>query len=162
MRRLVAVLAVVSALSVVLVHTLGGRPGEVHPEHRPVLFGRTVDGRPFDPASLWGRPVVVTVWASWCDPCRHELATLAGLSRTLHGVRFVGVNLRDRRAAARSFLAESGATAYPHLSDADGGLASELGARRVPETFLLDARGLVAARTTDAVTRGWVEEHVQP
>ncbi|MEV4291441.1 TlpA disulfide reductase family protein [Nonomuraea bangladeshensis] len=168
MRRLsgVAVVAVVVPMLVaVLVHALGdGREGtSAAPERRrPDLAGRTLDGRPFTLADLRGSPVLVTVWASWCDPCREEFPLLVAAARDLRGVHVLGVDLRDAAGAARAFLAETGATSFPHLSDPDGRLALELGARGVPETFLLDRDGFVVDRLIGTLTPGWIEARVPP
>ncbi|MEV5556905.1 TlpA disulfide reductase family protein [Nonomuraea wenchangensis] len=161
----VAVVVAVPMLVAVLVHALGDdREGTwTAPERRrPDLSGHTLDGRPFTLAGLRGSPVLVTVWASWCDPCRQEFPLLVAAARDLRGVRVIGVDLRDAAGAARAFLTETGATSFPHLSDPDGRLALELGARGVPETFLLDRDGFVVDRLIGTLTPGWIEAHVPP
>ncbi|MEV4477366.1 redoxin domain-containing protein [Nonomuraea sp. NPDC049504] len=164
MRRLLAVTITVPILVAVLVHALGDDPGtRPAPERRkPDLSGHTLDGRPFTPSDLRGAPVLVSVWASWCDPCRQEFPLLVAAARDLRGVHVLGVDLRDTASAARAFLKETGATSFPHLSDPDGRLALELGARGVPETFLLDRDGFIIDRMIGALTPGWIEAHVPP
>ncbi|MEU4511107.1 TlpA disulfide reductase family protein [Nonomuraea wenchangensis] len=167
MRRLsvVAVAVVVPMLVIVLAHALGDgreRTWSAPERRRPDLSGQTLDGRPFTLDSMRGTPVLVTVWASWCDPCRQEFPLLVAAARDLRGVRVLGVDLRDAAGAARAFLAETGATSFPHLSDPDGRLALELGARGVPETFLLDRDGFVVDRLIGTLTPGWIEAHVPP
>ncbi|KAB8197410.1 redoxin domain-containing protein [Nonomuraea phyllanthi] len=167
MRRPLMTLAALMAVPVllaVLVHALGpgGRTDAVPERRRPDLSGRTLDGRAFALGELRGHPVLVSVWASWCDPCRAEFPLLAGAARELDGVRFLGVDLRDAPGAARAFLAETGAASFPHLADPDGRLALELGARGVPETFLLDRQGFIVDRRIGALTQDWIEGHVVP
>jgi cytochrome c biogenesis protein CcmG/thiol:disulfide interchange protein DsbE len=167
MRRLVVPLGAgvaVLVLVVVLVHALGRDSGRHAPfeRRRPELSGRTLEGRMFTPAEVRGSPVLVSVWASWCDPCREEFPLLVSASRELPGLRFVGIDLRDAAGAARAFLAETGAASFPHLSDPDGRLALELGARGVPETFLLDRHGFIVDRRIGPLTADWIEGHVLP
>jgi thiol-disulfide isomerase/thioredoxin len=120
----------------------------------PVLSGAQVDGRPFDLASTRGSVTVVNFWASWCGPCRAETPNLESVSKqtAASGVRFVGVNVKDSKAAAASFLRAKGVT-YPSLYDDDGSLAAAWPiAVGLPSTVVLDRQGRIAARFTAAVS----------
>lgn len=139
---------------------LAGQPVmEVSPAQRgaPVeLGGTTLDGATLDLADLRGRVVVVNVWGSWCAPCRTEAPVLAKLSRSYadRGVAFVGVNVKDNRAAALAFERTYGLT-YPSIEDRDGravlALSRHVPASAVPVTLVLDGQGRVAARVLGAV-----------
>jgi thiol-disulfide isomerase/thioredoxin len=103
-----------------------------------------------DLAALRGRPLVLNFWASWCGPCRAEQRGLERASRELApaGVGFVGVNVRDDRAAAAAYLAEF-AVSYPSLYDRPGDFVQALGADAPPApptTLVVDAEGRIAAR----------------
>ncbi|MET9962772.1 TlpA disulfide reductase family protein [Streptomyces sp. NPDC006326] len=125
----------------------------------PELAGDDLDGQPVSLAALRGQVVVINVWGSWCGPCRAEADELARLSAETRpaGVRFLGINTRDRdRAAARSFV-RSHALDFPSIHDPDGRLllrfpAALLNPQAIPSTLVIDRRGRVAAAIGGAVT----------
>ena len=101
--------------------------------------------------------VVVNVWGSWCVPCRTETPELVRLANqyTPRGVQFLGIDVRDNPAAAKSFINRF-EVPYPSLEDQDGRLLLDF--RRViptsvvPSTVVIDRRGDVAARIIGAIT----------
>lgn len=124
---------------------------------RPVEFsGVDFDGKTIDAASLRGKPAVLNFWYAACAPCRTEAPTLKKVSEEFskQGVAFVGVNVRDEKAAAESFDRTFGLT-YPSIRDLDGGvllsLADFVPPQAVPTTLVLDAQGRVTARVLGVV-----------
>jgi thiol-disulfide isomerase/thioredoxin len=91
--------------------------------------------------ALRGHPVVVNLWASWCDPCRYELPFLqrAAVDRGAQ-VAFLGINVTDERNAAKQFAAQY-PMPYPSFEDPRGNLAGRYGARGLPATAFYDAAG---------------------
>jgi thiol-disulfide isomerase/thioredoxin len=91
-----------------------------------------------------GKVVLLNIWATWCVPCREEMATLDRLQADLGGNDFqvVAVNI-DRGGAdkPRSFLAETGATHLSLYTDPSGKLFSKVKAVGMPTTLLLDREG---------------------
>lgn len=92
--------------------------------------------------ALRGHPVVVNVWASWCEPCRMEFPYLQRLSAKYgKRVAFVGVDTNDNDAAARTFLAEL-PLPYPSYTDPNKDIAQSVGATvGLPDTVYYDASG---------------------
>jgi len=91
-----------------------------------------------------GRPLLINVWASWCGPCREEMASLERLAWLEHPVPFVviGVSTDDEADAARAFLKRQNAT-FNHFLDRNLELENLLGANRLPLTILVGADGRV-------------------
>ena len=123
----------------------------------PQLEGTTLDGETFALSEWAGQVVVVNVWGSWCVPCRKETPELVRLANKYadRGVRFLGINIRDNPAGARSFE-DRYKVPYPSLEDPDGRLLLSfrdvIPTSVVPSTVLIDRRGGVAARIIGPVT----------
>ncbi|WP_310963401.1 TlpA family protein disulfide reductase [Nocardioides terrisoli] len=159
---IVGVLMLVVALVVGLGVAMDRHPSEaagasMQGRPAPELRGTTLDGKAFRLRP--GHVTIVNVWASWCAPCRQELPTLAALARSWRsrGVRLVTIDTRDGPAAARSLLAEVHARGILAVRDPHGRLAVDWGATGVPETVVLDARGVVRARWLGAISREWLD-----
>ena len=130
------------------------------------MAGTTLTDDPLSLADLRGQVVVINVWGSWCVPCREEAPTLARVAEEYsgRGVQFVGVNIKDNRAAALAFEERYGIP-YPSIEDGDGrallALSRHVPAQAVPVTLVLDRRGRVAARvvgvTSEATLRALIE-----
>ena len=123
---------------------------------------RLFDGDPLTLSNLEGTPVVLNFWASWCTPCRDEAPALERAWQTYRnqGVTFVGINLQDSDGAARSHLAEFGAT-YPNGPDPSGTITVDYGVIGLPVTFFVDRDGVVQRRWVGAIPEwqllAWVE-----
>lgn len=107
-------------------------------------------------ANLQGSVVVVNFWASWCVPCRDEHPVLMEAARTYQdrGVMVVGVNYQDAPASASAFLDElgRGGDNYRFVTDPGSRAALDFGLFGVPETFVIDRSGVIAAKITGPVS----------
>ena len=106
--------------------------------------------KPLTGADLKGRTVLLNVWATWCVACRSEhpfLMELAG-----RGVPIFGVNYKDDREAAIAWLGELGDPYEASIFDPDGTLALDLGVYGAPETFVLDASGVITHKHIGPIT----------
>jgi thiol-disulfide isomerase/thioredoxin len=110
-----------------------------------VLHGLNGPDRPL--AALRGRPLIINVWASWCEPCRAEMASLERLAWRQQGRDFaiIGISTDDYRDQALEWLKHSNAT-ISHYLDQQLQMEHMLGASRLPLTVLIDARGRVLLR----------------
>jgi cytochrome c biogenesis protein CcmG/thiol:disulfide interchange protein DsbE len=120
------------------------------------------DGEPRLTSAVFAqrRPVVVNFWASWCAPCRIEHPQLLRLHR--EGTTVVGIAYKDRLADARAFLAQLGDPFALIGQDATGRAAIEWGVYGVPETYLVDAQGIVRWRFAGAVTPEILADQLRP
>jgi cytochrome c biogenesis protein CcmG/thiol:disulfide interchange protein DsbE len=113
----------------------------------------TLDGEQLSSADLAGRPYVVNFWASWCAPCVDEHPVLAtAWDEHADELAIVGVLYSDSAANAQSFLDRYGRTGYPTLLDESGALAIDFGVVGPPETFFVDADGIVRDKQTGPLT----------
>ncbi|MEQ1771365.1 MAG: DsbE family thiol:disulfide interchange protein [Devosia sp.] len=96
----------------------------------------------FDSASLKGEVTVVNVFASWCIPCRDEHPVLE-LLKANTGVRLYGINQKDAPENAGTFLKTLGNPYDAVGGDTNGRVSIDWGVYGVPETFIVDARGII-------------------
>jgi len=91
--------------------------------------------------ALRGHPVVVNMWASWCEPCRFELPFLQREANARGAtVAFLGINVNDARSAARE-RARQFPMPYPSFEDPRSNLFARFKAQGLPTTAFYDARG---------------------
>ena len=114
-------------------------------------------------ADYRGRVVVLNYWASWCDPCRAESPLLERWHRKLvrSGATVLGVDVQDVAGDALAFAAKYGLT-YPMLRDGPGDTRDELGILGLPETFVIDRKGRIAAVQRGPVDDEFMREKVTP
>ena len=151
------VVALVAAVSISLALRFGSDPRAVETP----LLGRPVPDVRLryleKPGSvrlraLRGSVIVVNFWASWCIPCRQEHAALLNAAATFQadGVRVLGVLYQDNASDAKAFLDAEG-RGYDVLTDPGSRAAIEFGLFGVPETFVVDRHGHIAAKIAGPV-----------
>lgn len=125
----------------------------------PAVAGTGVEG--FDTASLTGAVTVVNVFASWCVPCRDEHPLLEVLKREA-GVRLYGINQRDQADNAVKFLTELG-NPYDRIGgDSDNRVSIDWGVYGVPETFVVNAAGVITYKHVGPMTPETLRNDVLP
>ena len=110
-----------------------------------------------------GKVVVLNVWASWCDPCRSEMPLLQRTHERIAGqdALVLGIDSQDASDDAMKFLRDN-KIHFPSLRDRDGEYANDLGVAALPETFLIDREGKIAALWRGPVDQAWLDEHLDP
>ena len=105
-------------------------------------------------AAMRGRVVVLNFWASWCLACRqeHEELSMVASQYGARGVKFYGMLYNDKEQFGLDWIEKMGGQSYPSLSDPGARTAIDYGLYGVPETFVVDQRGLVAHKFTGPVT----------
>ena len=96
------------------------------------------------PVDLKGNIALLNVWATWCPTCLAEHATLKALAG--QGMVIYGVNYKDDPDKARQWLRQFGDPYRLTINDEAGQLGIDLGVYGAPETYLLDARGVIRYR----------------
>ena len=96
-----------------------------------------------------GEVSLFNVWATWCVSCRVEHPYLTQLAR--EGVAIYGINYKDEDAAAMRWLDELGDPYIVSIADHEGTLGLDLGVYGAPETYLVDAEGVVRYRHVGVV-----------
>lgn len=120
-------------------------------------------GKPFPPTALpaaasdrptfaaqVGEPRLVNVFASWCVPCIAEARVLGEIAGG--GVRIDGIALRDKRADVDGFLGKHGNPYRTIGLDADSSVQIAIGSSGVPETFVVDGKGIIRFQHIGEIT----------
>ena len=112
-------------------------------------------------ADLLGRPYLLNIWASWCASCRVEHPVITDLARSGR-ITVVGYNYKDARPDAERWLQQFGNPFHRIVVDEPGRAAIDWGIYGAPETFLVDAQGVVRWKHVGPVTPEVVEDDLLP
>ncbi|MEL7613600.1 DsbE family thiol:disulfide interchange protein [Vreelandella titanicae] len=113
-----------------------------------------------DQTLLKGEVTLVNVWGEWCPACKQEMPQLLELAD--NDIRMVGVNYRDTREKGMQFLSEFGDPFEVNIFDPEGELGFDLGVYGAPETFLVDADGVIRYHHKGYVSPQDVRERILP
>lgn len=114
----------------------------------PTFSGTLLDGKSAKLSDFRGKVVALNFWGSWCAPCRVEAPDLQKVyaKDKARGLQVVGVDVKDTKSDAESFLTGKGIT-YPSFWDPQGRAAltfRDFNPNAIPSTILLDRKGRVA------------------
>jgi thiol-disulfide isomerase/thioredoxin len=136
-----------------------------HRKRAPIVSLPLLDGSPWSLAEQRGHAVLLNFWASWCEPCRDEMPSLARLARREQqaGLRVVAVDYREPADRVRRFL-DATPLALPVALDTDGAAAKAFDVHAYPSTVAIDAGGRVRfvvmgeCDWEDARSGAWLDE----
>jgi peroxiredoxin len=140
-------------LVLVLTGACGAEPGQFQPpragDPAPAYAAPVFGGDSLALAELRGSPVMLNIWATWCPPCREEMPGLQALHERYgpRGLRILAVSIDQRgaEAAIDAFLQEHGLT-FTILHDVNEDVSRQFRTAGVPETYLIDADGIIVRR----------------
>jgi len=108
-----------------------------------------------------GRPIVINFFASWCAPCRIEHPTLEALAARKE-ITLYGVDYKDKPEDARAFLSELGNPFSKINEDREGRVSIDWGVTGVPETFVIDGKGVIRVHYAGPLNERIVEALILP
>lgn len=160
-------LAAFVALAAVLAVGLGRDPREVpsplidKPAPRFALARLDQPQTTIRAEDLRGKPWVLNVWASWCVACRIEHPLLVEFAKK-NRVALYGLNYKDQPADAAAWLARFGNPYTASLMDSDGRVGIDFGVYGVPETFVVDAAGVIRLKHIGPLTADVIATKIEP
>jgi len=115
----------------------------------------------FSPEDMKGKVWLLNVWASWCVACRAEHPLLMEVARRAE-VPLFGLNYKDAPKDAKQWLVQHGNPYKLSAVDFDGRVGIDYGVYGVPETFVIDKKGVIRHKVIGPVSRLSLAEDVMP
>ncbi len=126
----------------------GAKIGSPAPDFRVI----DLEGKSWSPAELEGKVVFLHFWATWCPSCRDELSAIQRLYAQLPREQFIILTVlyNDDPQRAQSMVSQIGGN-FPITVDRDGKAARAFGLTGVPETYIIDKKGILREKIVGAV-----------
>lgn len=111
-------------------------------------------------SALRGQVVLLNFWATWCPPCRSEVPSMAGLNSRMAGkpFRMLAVSIDQGAAPAVESLFSTMKVRLPALLDPQSRVADIYGITGVPETFVIDKKGIIVEKVIGPIE--WTDPQV--
>jgi cytochrome c biogenesis protein CcmG, thiol:disulfide interchange protein DsbE len=124
----------------------GGIPAPVQGFQAPDFELKSLQGESVQLSTLRGRPVLISLWASWCPPCKAEMPAFEKIYRQYADQGFtvlaVDASNQDSLADAQAFVQANGLT-FPVLLDSDGHVSALYNLRSLPTSFFISGDGVI-------------------
>ncbi len=115
----------------------------------------------FSEGEMLGQVWMLNVWASWCPPCLAEHPVVTRIAQS--GMApIVGLNYKDLREEALPWLERNGNPYRLIPYDADGRIGIDYGVYGVPETYVIDRKGVIRYKHIGPLTADVVQQKVEP
>ena len=139
---LVAVLLLLSGILI----GMGTKPPQVSGP-APGFQAETLEGKPVSLSDYKGTVVVLTFWATWCEPCKKEMPEIQAAYEKYNtdGFTVLAINFGEKREGAEAFVKKMGLT-FPSLLDRQTNIAERYGVVSLPVTFFIDREGIIRER----------------
>lgn len=157
MTRFILPFVIFVVLSVFLYKGLGRDTREVpsplvgKPAPAFVLPKLSQPDQKFSPADMQGKVWLLNVWASWCGACKDEHPILMELSKQ-NILPIVGLDYKDKREDGEATLQKAGDPYTLTIADVDGKVGFDYGVYGVPETYVIDKKGVIRYKLIGALT----------
>ena len=133
--------------------------GKAAPEFTlPLLYDST---KSLSKVDLLGKPYLVNVFGSWCATCQYEHPILTEKVKPL-GIKLIGMAWKDQPEDSKRWLARFGDPYDAIVSDADGRTGIDFGVYMAPESFLVDAQGVIRYKRIGMFTPELIERELLP
>lgn len=119
----------------------------------PVFALKDLGGREVKLSDLKGKVVLLNFWATWCPPCREEIPSMMRLNQTMAGKPFQMLAVSEDeggKEAIEAHFRKSG-TNLPALLDTDQAIGRRYGLTGVPETFIIDKKGVILKKVVGSI-----------
>jgi cytochrome c biogenesis protein CcmG/thiol:disulfide interchange protein DsbE len=115
----------------------------------------------FSQKEMLGKVWILNVWASWCPPCLVEHPVITELAKS--GIApVVGLNYKDQRNDALPWLKRNGDPYQLSVFDAAGRIGIDYGVYGVPETYVIDQKGVIRYKHIGPVSPEVAEKKLKP
>ncbi len=115
----------------------------------------------FSQKDMLGQVWILNVWASWCPPCLVEHPVVTALAKS--GLApVVGLNYKDRREDALPWLARNGDPYQFSIQDFDGRIGIDYGVYGVPETYVIDQKGVIRYKHIGPLDPEAAKKRIEP
>lgn len=113
-----------------------------------------VSGKKLDLKALRGRPLVLHLFASWCEICKKDYPLLQTIKQNTQAI-IIGIAIKDKNPKDNNF--------YDYIAiDKDSKISRMLKTQTVPETLIINTEGVVIYRSVNALNRKEIENNVIP
>lgn len=153
MKRLICLLLALTMLTLVACDrqekaTRSSSGGSVQNKPAPDITVKALNGSDVKLSDLKGKVVLLNFWATWCPPCREEIPSMMRLNKQMAGKPFqmLAVSIDEGGKADVESFFKSNKFSLPAYADQDRKAAAAYGVTGVPETYLIDTKGIVVKK----------------